>query len=324
MQKGVVALALMALLPLYNSPTYAQTYPNKSIRIVVPFGPGGPTDVAARVAAQVLQADFGQPVVIENRPGAGGATGSKSVAAAAPDGYTLLLATAATLGVIPALVANPGFDPVKSFAAVARVADSTTILVVSVNLPVNSIFELIAYDQANPGKLSYASAGVGNLTHLTAELLNARAGIKAIHVPYKSGAEMLTAVMSGQVQIAFSDVSVALPLIKDKKVKALAVTSGERHPQVPDVPTMAESGITDYVTTFWAGIVAPAGTPATTIMILNAALNRGLRSQQVQESLARTGAQAATPNSPQEFENFIAAEVRKWSEIAQTAKARLE
>lgn len=324
MAKGFVALSLVALLLLYTAPTQAQAYPNKTIRLVVPFGPGGPTDVAARVAAQVLQADLGQSVVIENRPGAGGATGSKSVATADPDGYTLLLATAATLGVIPALVANPGFDPVKSFAAVARVSDSTTILVVNAGLPVNSISDLIEYDRANPGKLSYASAGVGNLTHLAAELLNARAGMKAVHVPYKSGAEMLTAVLSEQVQIAFSDVSVALPLIREKKVKALAVTSGARHPQVPDVPTMAESGIADYVTTFWAGIVAPAGTPATTISMLNAAIDRGLMSKQVQETLARTGAQAAAPNSAQEFEDFIAAEVRKWRLIAQTAKVRLE
>ena len=324
MRKCFVALSLMALLLLYTAPTHAQTYPNKTIRLVVPFGPGGPTDVAARVAAQVLQADLGQSVVIENRPGAGGATGSKSVATADPDGYTLLLATAATLGVIPALVANPGFDPIKSFAAVARVSDSTTILVANAGLPVNSISELIEYDRANPGKLSYASAGVGNLTHLAAELLNARAGMKAVHVPYKSGAEMLTAVLGEQVQIAFSDVSVALPLIREKKVKALAVTSGARHPQVPDVPTMAESGIADYVTTFWAGIVAPAGTPVTTITMLNAAIDRGLMSKQVQETLARTGAQAAAPNSPEEFEDFIVAEVRKWRLIAQTAKVRLE
>jgi tripartite-type tricarboxylate transporter receptor subunit TctC len=324
MRKGFVALTLIALLPPYDAPAHAQTYPNKTIRLVVPFGPGGPTDVAARVAAQVLQADLKQPVVIENRAGAGGATGSKSVATADPDGYTLLLATAATLGVIPALVTNPGFDPIKSFAAVARVSDSTTILVANADLPVNSISELIEYNRANPGKLSYASAGVGNLTHLAAELLNARAGMKAVHVPYKSGAEMLTAVLSEQVQIAFSDVSVALPLIREKKVKALAVTSGARHPQVPDVPTMAESGIADYVTTFWAGIVAPVGTPATTVTMLNAAIDRGLMSKQVQETLARTGAQAAAPNSPREFEDFIAAEVRKWSLIAQSAKVRLE
>ncbi len=186
MRKGFVALSLIALLLLYNAPTHAQTYPNKTIRLVVPFGPGGPTDVAARVAAQVLQADLGQSVVIENRPGAGGATGSKSVATADPDGYTLLLATAATLGVIPALVTNPGFDPVRSFAPVARVSDSTTILVLNADLPVNSISELIEYDRVNPGKLSYASAGVGNLTHLAAELLNARAGMKAVHVPSRA------------------------------------------------------------------------------------------------------------------------------------------
>ena len=157
---------------------------------------------------------------------------------------------------------NPGYDPIKSFAPVAKISDSTTILIVPTNFPANSVAELVAYAKANPGKLSYSSAGYGNQTQLAAELLLARAGIKAVHVPYKSGAEMVTAVLSEQVQMTFPDVSILLPLIHDEKVKALAVTSAARHPQLPDVPTMAESGIPDYVTTFWTGVVVPAGTPA--------------------------------------------------------------
>jgi tripartite-type tricarboxylate transporter receptor subunit TctC len=313
-----MALALCAIAIISAESTAAQSYPTKTIKLVVPFGPGGPTDLAARTVAHVVQTALGQNVVIENRPGAGGGTGTKSVATAEPDGYTLLLGTSATLGVVPALVNNPGYEPIKSFAAVAKISDSTTILVVPPDFAPNSIAELIAYAKANPGKLSYASAGYGNQTQLAAELLIARAGIKAVHVPYKSGAEMVTAVLSGQVQMTFPDISILLPLIKEKKLKALAVTSAARHPQLPDVPTMAESGIADYVTTFWTGVVAPAGTPADIVAKLNAAISDGLKSAQVRDSLAKVGAQTA-PGSPQDFANFIAAEKTKWAGIAQTS-----
>jgi tripartite-type tricarboxylate transporter receptor subunit TctC len=306
------------MLTVESAPTHAQAYPSKTIKLVVPFGPGGPTDLAARVVVQVVQSGLGQSVVIENRPGAGGATGTKSVATADPDGYTMLIGTSATLGVVPALVKSPGYDPVKSFAPVAKLADSTTVLVVPPSFPPISIAELIAYAKGNPGKLSYASAGYGNQTQLAAELLLARAGIKAVHVPYKSGAEMVTAVLGGQVQMTFPDISILLGLIQEKKLKALAVTSATRHPQLPNVPTMAESGIADYVTTFWTGVIAPAGTPVDIVGKLNAAINDGLKSPQVYDSLVKAGAQPA-PGSPQDFANFIVAEARKWSAIAQTA-----
>jgi tripartite-type tricarboxylate transporter receptor subunit TctC len=312
------ALLGAVLLALAPAPSHAQSYPNKTIKLVVPFGPGGPTDLAARVVSQVVQSALGQNVVIENRPGAGGATGTKSVATSEPDGYTMLIGTSATLGVVPALVKNPGYDPIKSFAPVAKISDSTTILVVPPSFPANSIAELVAYAKANPGKLSYASAGYGNQTQLAAELLLARAGIKAVHVPYKSGAEMVTAVLSEQVQMTFPDISILLPLIQDKKIKALAVTSARRHPQLPDVPTMAESGIADYVTTFWTGVVVAAGTPPDVVGKLNAAIGDGLKSQSVRDSLGKVGAEPA-PGTPQDFGKFIADETRKWSAIAQTA-----
>src|ERR1051325_10400193 len=279
-----LTLLSMLLLAQAPAPSNGQSYPSKPIKLVVPFGPGGPTDVAARVVSQVVQSGLGQSVVIENRPGAGGATGTKSVASADPDGYTMLIGTSATLGVVPALVKNPGYDPVKSFAAVAKISDSTTILIVPANFAPSSIKELVAYAKANPGKLSYASAGYGNQTHLAAELLAARAGIKAVHVPYKSGAEMVTAVLGEQVTMSVPDVSILLPLLRDKKPKALAVTSGARHPQLPDVPTMAESGIADYVTTFWTGVIVPAGTPPDIVNKLNVAINDGLKSQLVRGS----------------------------------------
>lgn len=318
MQPFHLALLSAALLALAPASSHAQSYPSKTIKLVVPFGPGGPTDLAARTVAQVVQSGLGQNVVIENRPGAGGATGTKSVAAAEPDGYTMLIGTSATLAVVPALVKAPGYDPIKSFAPVAKISDSTTVLVVPSNFPANSVAELVVWAKANPGKLSYSSAGYGNQTQLAAELLLARAGIKAVHVPYKSGAEMVTAVLSEQVQMTFPDISILLGLIAEKKIKALAVTSAKRHPQLPDVPTMAESGIADYVTTFWTGVIVPAATPADIVGKLNAAINDGLKSPMVHDSLAKAGAQPAS-GSAQEFGAFIADETRKWAAIAQTA-----
>ena len=316
-------ICLLALAAGNITSASAQSYPARSIKLVVPFGPGGPTDVSARIVAQVVQAGLGTSVVIENRPGAGGAIGTKSVANADPDGATLLIGTSATLGVVPALVKNPGYDPIKSFAPVAKVADSTLVLVVPANFPANSVQEFVAHAKANPGKLSFASAGVGNQTQLLAELFKSKAGLDIVHVPYKSGAEMVTAILGEQVHMAFPDVSILIPLIREGKLKALAVTSSKRHPQLPDVPTMIESGIPDYVMTFWSGVVAPAGTPAELVSRLNAAIKDGLTSPAVRENLAKVGSEAS-PGSPQDFANFIAAETRKWSEVARTAGISLE
>src|SRR6266850_4719102 len=235
MRTAVHAGMLAALaLGLGIAPLRAQAYPSKTIKLVVPFGPGGPTDVSARLVAQVVQAGLGENVVIENRPGAGGATGTKAVANAEPDGYTLLIGTSATLAVVPALVKSPGYDPIKSFAPVAKILDSTLVLIVPAKFPANSVKELVAYGRANPGKLSYASAGAGNQTQLLAELFKAKAGVEA-----------------------------------------------------------------------------PAGTPAPVIERLNAAINQGLRSPEIGQTLAGVGAQTA-PGSPQDFGNFIVSETAKW------------
>src|SRR5712671_1850116 len=288
MRTAVHAGVLAALaLGLGIASARAQAYPSKTIKLVVPFGPGGPTD-------------------------------TRSVANAEPDGYTLLIGTSATLAVVPALVKSPGYDPIKSFAPVAKILDSTLVLIVPAKFPANSVKELVAYGRANPGKLSYASAGAGNQTQLLAELFKAKAGIEAVHIPYKSGSEMVTAVLGEQVQMSFPDVSILIPLIREGKVKALAVSSPQRHPQLPDVPTMMESGIADFILTFWSGVVAPAGTPAPVIERLNAAINQGLRSPEIGQTLAGVGAQT-TPGSPQDFGNFIVSETAKWSAVAKTA-----
>jgi len=320
---SLIAMVVSAFVCCHVVPLHAQSYPIKPIRLVVPFGPGGPTDVSARILAQIVQSALGQSVVIENRPGAGGALGSKSVATAEPDGYTLLIGTSATLGVVPALMKNPGYDPIKSFAPVAKVADSTLVLVAPATFPAGSVKDFVAHAKTNPGKLSYASAGVGNQTQLLAELFKSKAGIDVVHVPYKSGAEMVTAILGGQAQMAFPDVSILIPLVREGKLQALAVTSAKRHPQLPDVPTMTESGIPDFIMTFWSGVVAPAGTASDIVNKLNAAIDDGLRSAAIRDSLAKVGSEAA-PGSPQDFADFISTETKKWSAVAKLSGISLD
>jgi tripartite-type tricarboxylate transporter receptor subunit TctC len=270
----LVAAALTFTISGYSA---AQSYPAKVIKLIVPFGPGGPTDLAARVASQIVQTSLGQSMIIENRPCAGGAIGTRAVAASEADGYTLLLGTVATLGALPAAMKNPGFDPDKSFAPISKLTESTAVLVAPPSLAANTVAELIAFAKANPGKLNYSSAGTGNQTHLNGEVFKVKAGIDIVHVPYKSGAEMVTSLLSNQAQLSFIDISILLPLIKEGKLKPLAVTAGRRHPALPDVPTLTESGI-QHVATFWTGVLAPAATvsPACSVHLGVAARSDGL------------------------------------------------
>lgn len=286
--------------------------------MIVPLGPGGPTDVAARLLTQFVPAAIGQPLVVENKPGAGGAIGSRYVAAADPDGYTLMLGTSATLCIVPELLKTPGYDPVKSFVPVAQVTESMLVLAVSNNVPANNAKEFIAYAKANPDKLTFSSAGLGNQTQLFAEVFKVRTGTNIRHIPYKSGGEMVTAVLAGQADMAFPDVSICLPLIHEKKIKAFAVTGAKRHPSLPDVPTMAEVGVNDFVMTFWSGVVAPANTPAPIIEKLNGVISTGLRSADVQAIVGKIGAEAR-PGTTREFGDFIASESRKWRDVVQLA-----
>jgi tripartite-type tricarboxylate transporter receptor subunit TctC len=301
-----------------SRPTFAETYPSRPIRLIVPLGPGGPTDVAARLLSQFVPEAIGAALVVENRPGAGGAIGSRYVAAADPDGYTLMLGTSATLCIVPALLKNPGYDPVKSFVPVAQVTESTLVLAVSNKVSANTVQEFVAYAKANPDKLSYASAGLGNQTQLFAEVFKSRTGTKITHVPYKSGGEMVTALLSEQVEMAFPDVSILLPLVREKKLKALAVTGPKRHPAMPDVPTMAEAGVPDFVMTFWSGVVAPANTPQPIIARLNSVISNGLRSPEIQAVVGKIGAETR-PGTQQDFQRFIETESKKWRDVVKLA-----
>ncbi len=316
-------VAAMLACALSNGGADAQVYPAKTIRIIVPSGPGGPPDIVARLIAPHMQAALAQTVVVEHRTGASGAIGARTVATAEADGYTLLIGFPSPLAIIPAIMRNAGFDPRKDFTAVARLTDSSVVLVVNPNFPAKSIAELVQLAKAQPGKFSFASAGLGNQVHLTGELLRQSAGIDLLHVPFKSGAEMTTAVIGGQVDMSFPDMSLVLPLIREERLRALAVTSAKRRPDLPNTPTMVESGFPGFVTSFWTGIVAPAGTPQAVVEKLNAVINDGLRSPEIKAGLARLGVEAA-PGTAADFSAFLAAESRKWSAIAEAAGIRID
>ena len=315
----VLAVAMVA----GAEPTHAQSWPQKQpIRIIVPAGAGGPNDVLARIVAQHLQPALKQSVVVENRPGAGGGIGARAVAAAAPDGYTLLIGNTATLAVIPAVSRNPGYDAVRDFTAVGKLIDAEQILVVSTALPVYSVAELVGFAKAHPGRLSFSSGGVGNLTHLSGELFKLQAGIDIVHVPYKSDAESATAVVGGQVQMSFSNTALMRPLIREGKLRPLGVTSPRRRPELPDVPAIAETMPGFAVTSFF-GVVAPAGTPRNILDRINGVLNDGLEEGELHEALLRLRWTPA-PTSPQDFGAFIVVEQKKWRTIAEKANIRID
>src|SRR6476660_8797006 len=265
---------------------HAQAYPTKVIKMIVPAGPGGPTDVLARLVADRMAAALGQPVIIDNRGGGGGAIGAKAQAAADPDGYTLLFGNTATLATIPAISKSAGYESAKNCAGVAKVMDSYQVLVVSPNLPVKSVAELTAYAKANPGKLNYSAAGPINLTNLAGELYKLKAGLDFVAVHFKSGAESLTCVVGAQCQLTIDNVTAVRALMEDGKLRPLAVTSARRQRDFPDLPTMIEAGVPDYVVTSFFGVVAPAGTPAPVIARLNAVINEALRTEAVQAALS--------------------------------------
>jgi tripartite-type tricarboxylate transporter receptor subunit TctC len=317
-----VCLRVAVATAVIAAPAHAQTFPDRPIRLIVPSGPGGPTDLPARLVSQILP-KLGQPGVVENRAGAGGAIGARAVATAAPDGYTLLVGNTSVLAVFPAVSASAGYDPAKSFSPVAKVSESYQILVVPASSGFMSVRELVAYAKANPGKLNIAHTGSGGLPHLTVELFKSLAGVDIVGVPYKSGGEAVTGVLAGQVDMTFEGITILLPLIREGRLRALAVTSRARTSLAPDLPTMIEAGVPDYEVTTFNGVVAPAGTPAGIVTTLNAAINEGLQTAETQGLLHKLGA-VSRPISPAEFGAFIAAENRKWSALAQASGIRID
>ncbi|MEP7330414.1 MAG: tripartite tricarboxylate transporter substrate binding protein [Betaproteobacteria bacterium] len=302
----------------------AQTsYPSKPIRLVVPFPAGGTTDILARAAAQKLTVSTGQPVVVDNRPGAGGNIGAELVAKAAPDGYTLLMGTVGTHAINPSLYARMPYDHQRDFAPVILVAGVPNVLVINPAVPANSVQELIAYGKANPGKLNFASSGSGTSIHLAGELFKTMSGVQMTHIPYKGSSPAIADLLRGQVQIMFDNLPSALPQIKAGKLKALAVTSAQRAPALPDVPTIAEAGLPGFEATSWFGILAPAGTPKDVIAKLNTEVAKWLATPEARDKLAAQGANAAG-TSPEDFARHIAAETIKWQKVVKESGAKVD
>ena len=300
----------------------AQSYPDKPIKMIVPFPPGGPIDTMARLTGQSMSASLGQQVIVENRPGAGSTIGFKAAAAADPDGYTLLFGSSGSLGVAPALYPTLDVDPLKHFATVATTSLLPHIMVVGPNVPANTVAEFVAYAKANPGKLNYG-AGLGTPPHLLSTLFKTQAGLDITYIPYKGSAPSVTDLIGGQTHFTIDGMLILIPQVKAGKLRALAVARPERWPDLPNVPTFVESGFPDLNIDAWTGVVAPKGTPAPVIAKLNAAINEGLKTDEIKAALAKFSA-LPKGGSPQDFEAFLREQLPKWASMVKLAGAKGE
>ncbi len=301
---------------------HAQSFPSRPIRLVIPFSPGGATDVPGRLITQKLAESFGQQIIVDNRPGAGSAIGSDIVARAQPDGYTLLL-TGTPFSVIPALYPNLPFDPARDFAPVMQVALAPNVLVVHPSLPARSLKELIALARAQPGQINYASGGTGGAQHLFASLLLTMAKINLTHIPYKGSGPATADLLGGHVKVGLPGITIVIPHAKAGRLVPLAVTSAKRAPQIPEVPTIDEAGVPGYDAAVWFGIFAPRGTPAAVITRLYQAIERVIRLPEVESAYLVSGNIAIT-STPQEFGAFIRNDIAKWSAVVREAKIQGE
>lgn len=317
-------LAFLALAPLaLAQPAFGQAYPSKPVKLIVPFPPGGPTDIVGRMVAQKLSDGLGQSVIVENRPGAGGTVGSAAAAKSEPDGYTLLYGSTSTLAIAPSLYRNAPYEPLKAFAPVSLVSRGPILVAVNAEVPARTLKEFIDLAKKSPGKYSYGSAGSGTPPHLAGELFKSLAGVNLLHVPYKGGAPAINDLVGGQVQAIFEGQVALMPHIKSGKVRALAISSEKRNPALPDVPTAAEAGLPQYDAHFWSGLVAPAGTPPDVIKRLNAVLVKALAAPDMREALGRQGLESFG-NTPEEFRKYIASEIERWSAVIKASGAKVD
>src|ERR1700691_2607510 len=320
-----MAAALAGLLALVAATTLAgaATYPDRTITVVVGFPPGGASDILARILTDKLGRLLGQPVIVDNRPGAGGNVAGEFVAHAAPDGYTLLIGNNAILATNASLYSNIGYDAMKDFAPVSLIGTQANVLVVNPNVPAHSLAELIALAKANPGKLNFASSGYGLAAHLAGELFKAQAHIDIVHVPYKGSAPALEDVIAGQDQMMFATTSGVMGFLKNGQVRPLAVTTLKRTAALPDIPTMDEAGLPGFEATTWHGLVAPAGTPPDIIGTLHRAVVETLKDAGVQQKLAALGVDTVG-DTPDEFAAYIGSEIPKWAAIIKASGAKIE
>jgi len=311
------------LLLLLSFPAFPQEWPAKPVRWIIPYAAGGFSDIRARKIGVDLSRLLGQPVVIENRAGAGGVVGTDAVAKAAPDGYTIGMGNLAPLAVNVSLMKKLPYDPAKDVQAVVLLEKGPLILTAGPGLKANSVAELIAYAKANPGKVTFASSGIGGAHHLSGEMLRQRTGIDIVHIPYKGGAPAAADVMAGHVPMMFELGYAALPSVKAGKVRALAVTSTTRMALLPDVPTLAEAGLPGFESTNWQGVIVPAGTPRAIVDRLNRDINAVLAIPEQRESIVANGGEVAG-GTPEAFRDFIRSETAKWGEVVRTAKIQPE
>lgn len=310
---GLVAMAASA------GAGAAENWPTKPIRMVIPFSAGGNTDVVARLIAPHIEKAVGQPVVVENRPGAAGNIAADFVARADADGYTLLMGTVGTQAINYSIYKDIRFKP-ADFAPITLVASVPNVLAVTASLPVKSVQELIASGKKNPGKLSFASSGAGSSIHLSGEMFKSRTGVDMVHVPYKGSAAAVTDLVGGQVHLMFDNLPTSLPFIKNGTLRALAVTSAERSTNLPDVPTMAEAGVPDFEAGSWFGVLAPAGTPAPIVNKIDQAIEKAMADPEMQKRVVELGA-VPTVKGPAEFNAFIGTEIEKWKAVVKAAGA---
>lgn len=322
--RGCLIAAVALLAPFANAQTAgAEGYPNRAIKIIVPFSAGGPADAIARTLAEKMSSILKQPVVIDNRAGAGGATGTKAVAMAEPDGYTIGLSSAGALAISVSMQEGIGYDPRKDLRALTLAARVPELLVVNNNVPAKTLAELIALAKTQPGKLTFGSSGMGSMPHLAGELLKQYGQIDIVHVPYRGAAPAVTDLLGGQVDLMFMDIAVLLPHVQGGRMRALAIGSATRSTSLPDLPTTAELGLPLVVADNWYGVVAPKATPQPIVDKLHAALVEALRMPDVREKLALQGA-VPGGNSPDEFAAYISSEVDKWAAVVKAANIKPE
>ncbi|TMH72524.1 MAG: tripartite tricarboxylate transporter substrate binding protein [Betaproteobacteria bacterium] len=313
---------LLAL--LFAGHAFAQSYPAKPVRLVVGFAPGGAADFVARTLQEPMQRALGQPIVIDNRPGAGSSIAAEHVAKSPPDGYTVLIASPSSILVNPLLNPQIGYNALRDLAPVTKVSSSPLVVAVNAGVGAGTLAELIAHAKKNPGKLNFASSGNGSAPHLAAVLFQRVAGLDMVHVPYKGGAPAVQSVLAGDTQLAFATPPSVLPLVQAGRLKALAVTSRERTPLVPGVPGMAEAGLPDYEISFWYGFFVPAGTPAEALKKLYDATSQALRAPETGSTLAREGTETSGSRSPEDFAAFIATDAKLWSRLVKDSGVKLD
>ena len=321
-KRALVGLAVVVC-GVWAGATQAQPYPSRTVRIIVPFSPGGTTDVVARSVAAMLGKSLNQSVVVENRPGAGGSIGADLVAKAPPDGYTLLMGSSATLAFNPSLYARLPYDPVRDFAPVGMVCESALVLVTNPASELSSVGNLIKLAKSNPGKFTYSTAGIGSATHVASELLMSLTGIQTLHVAYKGAGPATVAVVAGEVSYAFTGQTLAWPLVAGGKLRAVGLASDHRNPDHPDVPTIAEAGVPNFEATDWFAVIAPAGTPPVIVSKLNAELQTLLKDADLKSNLAKQGIEIRA-GSPEQLSAHIKSQIAKWAQVIKNANIKGE